>query len=449
MDSSICNLSCFASIGEMLAATDYILLVGVVLLSVVNAVVSGAEVAFFSLAEEQEDELRAGEDRISLRVCKLLDISDELSGTIVVAFNFFNIVITALLVYLLSTSVSLFSGLWEPWLGLLLIFVYLYLFIEVLPKLYALQRPLRFARFSSRLMSVVAWLFAPLSVLMTKTTTIFNSESMGMKYDLSLEDISTALKLTANSDSHEQDILEDIIRFRDKIVDDVLIARSEMVALDIDTSFSEVIESIIAAGFSRIPVYHNHPDDIKGILYVKDLLPHLEKSDNFRWQSLIRPAYFVPGAKRIDDLLEEFRANKNHMAIVVDEYGGTSGIITLEDILEEIVGDISDEYDEDESPDYVKQADGSYLFEGRVSLVDFMEIVGIEDDVLMVIGEGVDTLAGLLLELKGDFPKPMEVIEYGEHRFVAEELDDRRIIKIKYVPPHRTVIVDEGGVEAG
>lgn len=437
-------------VNELLSFTDYTLLVSVILLSIVNGVISGAEVAFFSLAETQIGELRKGEDSISERVCRLLDVSDRLSGTIVLAFNFFNIIIAALLVYLFSNNIELFSGKWGVWLSLLSIFVYIFFFVEVLPKAYASQRPMQFARFSSRLMSVVAWLFASLSVLLAKTTTIFNSRSMEMKYDLSLEDISTALEMTAEDDSHEKekDILEGIIRFRDKIVEDVLIARSDMVALDINMVFSEVIKSIIAAGFSRIPVYQEHPDDIKGILYVKDLLPHLEKSDTFRWQSLIRPAYFVPGAKRIDDLLEEFRANKNHMAIVVDEYGGTSGIITLEDILEEIVGDISDEYDDDETPAYEKNIDGSYVFEGKTPLEDFVEIVGIDERTFTEIGEGVDTLAGLLLELKGDFPKLKETIVCEGYRFVAEELDDRRIINIKFIPPESILTgeeLNEGG----
>ena len=206
-----------------------------------------------------------------------------------------------------------------------------------------------------------------------------------------------------------------------------------MIAINIQSPFSEVIEFIVDAGYSRIPAYDENPDNIQGILYVKDLLPHIGKSHNFKWQSIIRSAYFVPGTKRIDDLLEEFRTNKIHMAIVVDEYGGTSGLITMEDILEEIVGDISDEYDE-EFPLYSMAADGSFIFEGKTPIEDFIKITNVPEKDFELMNDEVDTLAGLLLELKGDFPKRKESFTYKKYKFQAEEMSKKRILKVRYFP---------------
>src|SRR5690554_1589715 len=254
-----------------------------------------------------------------------------------------------------------------------------------------------------------------------------------------MEDLSKALEITSDEITRDQEkeMLEGIIRFRDKSVDDIKISRSDMIAINIQTLFVDVIDFIVEAGFSRIPVYEDNPDTIKGILYVKDLLPHLSKTGNFKWQSLIRSAYFVPTTKRIDDLLEEFRAHKNHMAIVVDEYGGTAGLVTMEDILEEIVGDISDEYDE-EQPFYILSADGSYLFEGKTPLEEFIRITNLPERDFELMQEQADTLAGLLLELKGDFPKRKESLSYRGHHFVAEEMSKKRITKVRYIPPSRT-----------
>ena len=278
---------------------------------------------------------------------------------------------------------------------------------------------------------------APFSSLLVRTSNIFSRSTIRKRYEISMDDLSKALEITSGEIKHEQekDMLEGIIRFRDTTVNDILVSRTDVVAINIETQFTEVIRFIVEAGFSRIPVFDENPDNIKGILYVKDLLPHLGKADNFRWQSLIRPAYFVPGTKRIDDLLEEFRANKNHMAIVVDEYGGTTGIVTMEDILEEIVGDISDEYDEEEKPFYTIAQDGSYIFEGKTSLEDFIEVTGVPERDFEKLQEEADTIAGLMLELKGDFPKRKELVEYKKYGFQAEEMSKRRIVKVRFIPP--------------
>lgn len=416
--------------------TDYLLLVITIFITAINAVVSGAEVAFFSLTQDQISEIHTNTGKKTRMISGLLEKPEKLSGTIFMVFNLLNLTIVALFLSLhFSESNLLPFGGSLVWL-MLFAFVYIVLFVEVLPKRFAAQQPLRFVQKNYRVMGFLTFLFTPFAGLLAKTTKVLSKYSIDKKYDFSLEELSTALELTSNkaSNEKEKDMLEGIIRFRDKTVEDILVSRSDMVAIEIDTLFPDVINFIVAAGFSRIPVFQENPDNINGILYVKDLLPHLEKVENFRWQSLIRPAYFVPGTKRIDDLLEEFRANKNHMAIIVDEYGGTSGIVTMEDILEEIVGDISDEYDEAELPTYLKLQDGTYLFEGRTPLEDFLEITELPEKEFEEITEEADTIAGLMLELKGDFPNLDEIIEYKGYGFKASEMDDRRIIKVKFIP---------------
>ena len=230
---------------------------------------------------------------------------------------------------------------------------------------------------------------------------------------------------------YKRQILEGIVRFSNIAAIDIIRPRINIIALDIEDSFEVVKNVVIEHGYSRLPVYRENLDTIEGILYVKDLLAHLKEPQNFAWQSLIRPAYFVPETKKIDDLLEEFRTSKIHMAIVVDEFGGTSGIVTMEDILEEIVGEISDEYDEDEKQ-FIRLADGSLIFEAKILLTDFFRVIDADPTEFGKLTEEVETLAGLLLEIKGDFPRRREIIEYDDYRFQVLEIDNRRILKVKF-----------------
>ena len=358
-------------------------------------------------------------------------------SALVIAYNLLNITLIVLLFHLLGLIPHFAGNPGSTILSLLIIALFLFLLVEIVPKMYASQRSLLFARRHSRVIGIINRLMEPFTSWMVNRSIGFGKSAIGKRYEISMDDLSKALEITSGEIQQEQEkeMLEGIIRFKDKTVEDILVSRSDMVALDITTSFREVIRFIVEAGFSRIPVFEESPDNIKGILYVKDLLPHLIKTDNFRWQSLIRPAYFVPGTKRIDDLLEEFRANKNHMAIVVDEYGGTSGLVTMEDILEEIVGDISDEYDEEAKPFYTLAPDGSYIFEGKTSLDDFIEVTGVPERDFEKLQEEADTIAGLVLELKGDFPKRKELVEYKRYGFQAEEMSKRRIVKVRYIPP--------------
>ena len=250
---------------------------------------------------------------------------------------------------------------------------------------------------------------------------------------LSVDDLEQALELTDKEDiKEEQRMLEGIVRFGDETAKEIMTSRQDVVDLDFKESFPEVIKCIVENNYSRIPVYQDNSDNIRGILYIKDLLPHLNKGDNFRWQSLIRPPYFVPETKKIDDLLREFQENKVHIAIVVDEFGGTSGIVTLEDILEEIVGEINDEYDEEEKS-YTRINANTYIFEGKTLLSDFYKILKLDDTVFEDVEGDADTIAGLMLELKGDFPKLHEKIDFKHFSFEIVDMEERRIAKVKVV----------------
>lgn len=417
--------------------SDYILVAVLLLFIIVNAVISGSEVAFFSIGQNDLDDVHTSTEPKKIRVSKLLQQSEKLQASIIITYNFLNIAITVVIIYLLNRFPYFSGEITETLILEIIISIgIILLFVDILPKLYASQNPLRFAGNNAPFIRLVNIAMNPLSSFFVRTTNIFSRSIIQRKHEISMEDLSKALEITSNEITLEQekDMLEGIIRFKDKTVDDILISRIDMIAIDFQTPFKEVINFIVDAGFSRIPVYEENPDNIKGILYVKDLLSHLNKTDSFRWQSLIRPAYFVPGTKRIEDLLEEFRANKNHMAIVVDEYGGTSGLVTMEDILEEIVGDISDEYDE-ELLLYTIAPDGSYIFEGKTSMEDFIKITGVPEKDFEKISEDIDTIAGLMLELKGDFPKRKEKLVFKKYTFQAEEMNKKRILKVRYIPP--------------
>lgn len=419
------------------AVTNYVLSAILLLLIIINAIVSGSEVAFFSLKEEHKDKLDAPSEPSTSRIHKLLKNPEKLLASIVLTYNFLNVTLAVLIIYLLN-RLPYFAGEVGSKLILEVIITIcvILLFVDILPKLYASHNPHKFASRHAPLIRVINKLMSPLSGFLAKRTSSYNRPVSFTRHELSMDDLSKALEITSDEETRDQEkeMLEGIIRFRDKSVDDIKISRSDMIAINMQTLFVDVIDFIVEAGFSRIPVFEDNPDNIKGILYVKDLLPHLGKPHNFKWQSLIRSAYFVPGAKRIDDLLEEFRTNKIHMAIVVDEYGGTSGLVTMEDILEEIVGDISDEYDE-ELPFYTMASDGSYIFEGKTPLEEFIKITNVSEKDFEVMSDEVDTLAGLLLELKGDFPKRKETFTYKKYTFQAEEMSKKRIIKVRYIPP--------------
>jgi gliding motility-associated protein GldE len=314
----------------------------------------------------------------------------------------------------------------------LLTFVLL-LFGEIMPKVYAAQHVLAFCRFSAPGITSLRKVFYPLSSILLRSGLLAEKVVQKENHVLSVDDLEQALELTDENDlKEEKNMLEGIVRFGDETAKEVMTSRQDVVDLDFRTSYQDVLKCIIENNYSRIPVYQGSIDNIRGILYIKDLIPHLSKPANFRWQSLIRPPYFVPETKKIDDLLRDFQENKVHIAIVVDEFGGTSGIITLEDILEEIVGEINDEYDEEEKT-YTRINANTYVFEGKTLLSDFFKILDIDDETFEEVEGDADSLAGLLLEIKGDFPVLHEKIDFKNFTFEVVELDNYRISKIKLV----------------
>ena len=323
---------------------------------------------------------------------------------------------------------------WLEFLSITIILTFLLLlFGEIMPKVYSRQEPLRFCRRTVGGILVLRKIFWPLESLLIHSGVIAEKIVQKEKHLLSVDDLEQALELTDKEEiKDEQSILQGIIRFGDETAKEVMTSRQDIVDLDIRSSFTDVLKCIVENNYSRIPVYQNNTDNIRGVLYIKDLLPHLSKPASFRWQSLIRPPYFVPETKKIDDLLREFQENRVHIAIVVDEFGGTSGLVTLEDILEEIVGEINDEYDEEEK-NYSKLNYNTYIFEGKTLLSDFCKILNIGDEEFSEVEGDADTLAGLLLEIKGDFPSVYEKLNYKNYSFEIMEVEDRRISKVKVI----------------
>ncbi|MDD6211358.1 MAG: gliding motility-associated protein GldE [Bacteroidales bacterium] len=412
--------------------TSLLFVIIIVFLLAASAFVSASEVAFFSLSPADFSKIEEQKHRSDKIILELLKKSEYLLATILVANNFVNVCVIILSTVLFNTVFDFSQALVLGFLleTILLTFLLL-LFGEIMPKVFAQKQPLSVARITASSLNVVGKVIYPLASLLVKSTNVVNRFVGKKKMDISVDELSKALELTSDEIVEEKDMLEGIIKFYNRTAVEIMTSRLDMADIDIKAGFKEVLAYILEVGYSRIPVYSGTRDQIKGILYIKDLLPFIDKGDKFRWQSLLRPAYFVPEKKKIDDLLEEFRTNKIHLAIVVDEFGGTSGIVTLEDVLEEIVGEISDEYDEDERL-FVKLNDGAYIFEGKILLPDFFKILDIDETEFGKITSDVDTLAGLILEIKGDFPKKQEIIPYKQYRFQILEQDKQRISKVKF-----------------
>ena len=394
-----------------------------------SALVSGSEVAFFSLSPSQ---LKYLEDKGYHKALKLHEKADRLLATILISNNFVNVAIVVISTYLVN---SLFDFSAYPVLGFVIqviVVTFVILLVgEIIPKLYANRSHLNMVIFMAGPLTFLSHVFRPLSTLLIGSTSIIRKR-MDKKDGISIDQLSKALELTQDTSiNEEKDILEGIVRFGNIDAIDIICPRINVIAIDSQSTYRQVKEIISEHGYSRMPVYEENLDNIIGILYVKDLLQHLDETDEFKWQTLIRPAYFVPETKKINDLLEEFQVKKVHLAIVVDEYGGTSGIVTMEDIIEEIVGDINDEYDEQEIA-YTRDKNGAYVFEASTLLNDFYKITDIDEDTFREVEGDADTLAGLILELKGELPQKNEIITYKEHQFKVLEVDNRRIKKIQY-----------------
>ena len=396
--------------------------------------VSASEIAFFSLTPSDLSEIEEG-DTVSDRIInKLLGKSQKLLATILISNNFVNITITVLGNYAMLSMLDFGGIVWLEFLFITVLLTFLLLlFGEIMPKFYSSLNPLKFCRLCAPVINVLTYVFSPLSSLLVRSTRLVDRLHKSKSHNLSVDELEQALELTDKTElTDEQELLEGIIRFGDETAKDVMTSRLDMVAINIRDTYKQVLSCVTENIYSRIPVYSGTVDNIKGILYIKDLLPHLNKGDGFRWQTLIRPAFFVPETKQIDDLLRDFQASKVHIAIVVDEFGGTLGLVTLEDVIEEIVGEINDEYDEEERA-YVKLNSNTYLFEAKTMLTDFQRELDLDDELFEEVEGDADSLAGLLLELKGDFPELHESIDFHHLTFEVMEMDERRIVKIKVV----------------
>lgn len=415
-------------LGEIISA------VLIVFLLIVSGTISASEIAFFSLSPVEINKLEEERTDTDKGILALRKDSERTLATILITNNFVNVTIIMLCNYLFAKVIDFGDALWLQFIVVTVLLTFLLLlFGEIMPKIYSSQHPLTFCRKAYGFIVLVRKLFWPIASLLLYSRPLAAKIVQKDNRVLSVDDLEQALELTDKSElKEEQSMLKGIIRFGDETAKEVMTSRQDVVDLEIKMSFADVLKCIVDNNYSRIPVYQDNNDNIKGILYIKDLLPHLTKSSNFRWQSLIRPPYFVPETKKIDDLLREFQQNKVHIAVVVDEFGGTSGIITLEDILEEIVGEINDEYDDDEK-NYVKLNKTTYIFEGKTLLSDFYKILKIDEDEFASVEGEADTLAGLLLEIKGDFPKIDETITFKKYNFEATEVDERRILKIKLI----------------
>ncbi|MBP3668354.1 MAG: gliding motility-associated protein GldE [Bacteroides sp.] len=435
-DSYLCRLTeLFDGVTVMPPSVEAIVAISLaVLLLFASGFVSASEIAFFSLSPGDLNEIEEEDHPSDKRIKDLLADSERLLATILISNNFVNVTIIMLCNFFFAEVIDFGGSVIVEFIVITVILTFLLLlFGEIIPKIYSAQHTLQFTRFAAPALTVLRKVFSPLSALLVKSSFLVNKCVSKKNYNISVDDLSQALELTDKDEiSEESNILEGIIRFGGETAVEIMTPRLDMVDLDIHTPFSEVLKCVVDNAYSRIPIYEGSRDNIKGILYIKDLLPHLSKGDNFRWQTLVRAAYFVPETKMIDDLLRDFQANKIHIAIVVDEFGGTSGIVTMEDIIEEIVGEINDEYDEEERS-YVKLNDHTYVFEGKTLLTDFYKIAKTDNDVFEEVEGEADTLAGLLLEIKGEFPELHEKLDYGKFHFEVLEMDARRILKIKVV----------------
>lgn len=412
-----------------ISAIIAIVLAGLLLL--VSGFASASEIAFFSLSPSDLNAIDEKKHPSDEKISKLLDDTERLLATILITNNFVNVTIIMLCNFFFMSVFEFHSPIAEFLILTVILTFLLLLFGEIMPKIYSAQKTLAFCRFSAPGIWMFRSLFYPVASMLVRSTSFLNKHFARKNHNISVDELSHALELTDKAElKEENNILEGIIRFGGETAKEVMTSRLDVVDLDIRTPFKDVLQCIIENAYSRIPIYSENRDNIKGILYIKDLLPHLNKVD-FRWQSLIRPAYFVPETKMIDDLLRDFQANKIHIAIVVDEFGGTSGIVTMEDIIEEIVGEIHDEYD-DEERTYAVLNDHTWVFEAKTQLTDFYKITKVDEEVFDEVAGDSDTLAGLLLELKGEFPALHEKVTCDHYEFEVLEMDNRRILKVKF-----------------
>lgn len=420
--------------GIVINSPDLNILIGFVVILILligSALMSATEVAFFSFRPEDIETFKSSKDKKSKAIMKLHENPEKLLSTILVANNTVNIAIVLLAAF---QSSKMFDFSAEPVIGFIInvvVITFLLLFFgEVMPKVYASRNHLTIAYLMAYPLIVLEKICKPLTTLLIFSTSFVRKRTGTRRSNISMDDLSDALELTSDKFSEDEKILKGIVNFGNINVSAIMCPRIDVTAIDIKSGFDKIISVIISSGFSRIPVYSNSFDTVKGILYAKDILPYTDNPGGFKWQSLVRPPYFVPETKKINDLLKEFQTKKIHMAIVIDEYGGTSGIVTLEDILEEIVGEITDEGDED-SLLYHKIDEKTYIFEAKILLNDFCKVLSIDEEIFEDARGEAETLAGLILELTGEIPQKDQTIKFGDFIFKIESADKRRIKEVR------------------
>ncbi len=396
----------------------------------VSAFVSGSEIAYFGLTESDIEELSESEEPQAKRAFSMLSNSERLLATILIANNLVNITMVVLLSFAFNQVATFNRAVLDFLIQTVLLTFLLLMFGEIFPKLVARNRTMKWVLMASSSLKMLYNVLGTLAKMMVKSSYIVNKVVTKKNESLSTDELEKALQISDIKEGEDKEMLEGILSFGEKEVSDIMISRVDITAIEYHNTWTEAMEVILKSGYSRIPVYDTSQDTIRGILYSKDLLPYIGKQgDSFRWQTLLRDPYFVPESRMIDDLLEDFRKKKIHIAIVVDEYGGTQGMVTLEDIIEEIVGEIDDEYDESTSV-YKKIGPDTYIFDAKIAIGDFCHIIDIDEEDLGDCGEA-ETLAGLLLEIKGDFPSPKETMERGTCKFQAIQIQRHRITKVK------------------
>ncbi len=404
------------------------------ILLLVSGLVSASEVAFFSLKPADKENLKNKNDWQSQYVIQWLEKPEKLLATILILNNLVNITIVILSSHVTATIVNpQFHPLIVFLLQVVVVSFVILVIGEIVPKIFAIRNSLRIVRllaFPYYLVSAILW---PIIYPLLSTTNFVNRRLKMLKPTISLTDLSNALQITSSSLQDEKDILEGIVKFGNIEVSQIMRPRVDIVSVSINANFKKLMSVVIESGYSRIPVYEENIDNIKGIIIAKDLLPYIDEKPHFHWQGLIKPAFFVPENKKIDDLLADFQKNKMHLAIVVDEHGGTLGLVTMEDILEEVVGEIEDESDVGEEILYKKLSANTWLFEGKILLNDFFKVTGIEPDSINDVEGNFETLAGLILELKGEIPNKGDKIQYKNFTFIIESVDKRRIRQVKLI----------------
>ncbi len=420
--------------GVIINPFDFKIIIGFIVLALLllgSALISASEVAYFSFRPEDIEKFKNNRNKKSQSVLKLYNMPEKLLSTILVANNTINITIVLLSAFI-SSKIFDFSA--DPVIGFIIeavVITFLLLFFgEIMPKVYASRNNVVTAMFMALPLLILEKLFRPVTALLTLSSSFVKKRTRTRRSRISMDDLSDALELTSDELDEDEKILKGIVNFGNINVSAIMCPRIHVTAVDIQSGFKEIMPVIISSGFSRIPVYSDSFDNVKGILYAKDVLPYMNNPEMFKWQTLLRPPYFVPETKKINDLLKEFQVKKNHMAVVIDEYGGTSGIVTLEDILEEIVGEITDESDTDEVL-YRKVDDRTYIFEGKILLNDFYKVLGIENEPFEEVKGESETLAGLILELTGEIPEKDQVVKYRNFSFMIESADRRRIKQIR------------------